>query len=66
MLLRLWNATFNIYSSSLVYCMRVAASQAVCMYVCIVTYIARVWINANPARDQLNRENEYFPVRVRA
>ena len=22
--------------------------------------------NANPARGQLNRENEYFPVRVRA
>ena len=32
----------------------------VCMYVCMVTYIARVWINrgkvANPARGQLSRE----------
>ena len=33
-----------------------------CMYVCVVTQIARVWINrvtykvANPARGQLNRE----------
>ena len=32
----------------------------------MVTRIARVWINpvskvANPARGQLNRENEYFP-----
>ena len=30
------------------------------MYVCMVTYIARVWINrgkvANPARGQLSRE----------
>ena len=41
-----------------------------CMYVCMVTHIARVWINrvkvANPAHCQLNRKNEYFPVRVRA
>ena len=36
----------------------------------MVTHTARVWINrgkvANPARGRLNRENEYFPVRVRA
>ena len=36
------------------------------MYVHIVTHTARVRINtgkvANPARRQLNRENEYFPV----
>ena len=44
----------------------------VCMYVLIViTYTAaRVRINggkvANPARGQLNKKNEYFPVRVRA
>ena len=36
--------------------------------VCMATHIARVRINrvrvANPARGQLNRENEYFRVRV--
>ena len=37
----------------------------------MVTHITRVWINrvskvASPARGQLNRETEYFPVRVRA
>ena len=38
----------------------------------MATHMARVWINRvvskvpNPARGQLNRENEYFPVRVRA
>ena len=35
---------------------------------CMVTHIARLWINpgkvANPARRQLNRKNEYFPVCV--
>ena len=34
------------------------------MYVCMVTHIARVWINpgkvANPARGHLNRKHEYF------
>ena len=41
-----------------------------CMYVCmVITYrkgkdqTSKV---ANPARRQLNRKNEYFPVRVRA
>ena len=35
------------------------------MHVCMVTYIARVWINrvANPARGQVKRGNEYFLVR---
>ena len=38
---------------------------------CMVTHIiAKVWINriwfANPARGQLNKENEYSSVRVRA
>ena len=37
--------------------------------VCVVTLIARVLINrvrfANPARGQLNKENEHFLVRVR-
>ena len=41
----------------------------VCMYVCMATHIAINSMNqpdkvANPARGQLNRENEYFPVRV--
>ena len=40
------------------------------LYVCMVTHIARVWIKpgkvANPARGQLNRENNHFPVRVHA
>ena len=39
------------------------------IHVCLVTHIARVWINRVRlpilhARGQLNRENEYFPVRV--
>ena len=38
--------------------------------VCMVTHIAIVKDQpgrvANPARGQLNRENEYFPVPVRA
>ena len=42
----------------------------VCMYVCmVITYSKRKdqpGKVANPARGQLNRENEYFPVRVRA
>ena len=42
----------------------------VCMYVCMVITYSRVWINrvkvANPARGQLNRENENSPVPVRA
>ena len=44
----------------------------VCVFVCVcmVTHIAELWINrygkvANPARGQLNRKNEYFPVRIR-
>ena len=44
------------------------ASEA-CMYVCMVTHIAEYGSpgkGANPVRGQLNRENEYFPVRVRA
>ena len=41
------------------------------LYVCMVITYSRVWINrvgkvANPARGQLNRENEYIPVPVRA
>ena len=46
--------------------------QLVCMYVCMcmVTPIARVWINRVMLPilhvGQLNRENEYFLVRVRA
>ena len=44
----------------------------ICVYVCMYlwsSHIARVWINrvrfvANPARDQLNRENKYSPVPV--
>ena len=38
-------------------------------YVCMVTYSKSMDQQgkvANPARGQLNRENEYFPVRVRA
>ena len=42
----------------------------VCMYVCMVITYSRLWINrgkvANPARGQLNTENEYSPVPVRA
>ena len=42
----------------------------VCMYVCmVITYnksMDQPGKVANPARGQLNRENEYFPVRVRA
>ena len=41
-----------------------------CMYVCmVITYSKRKdqpGKVANPARGQLNRENEFFPVRVRA
>ena len=45
------------------------AAVYICMYV--VTHIARTSMDqprkvANPARGQLNRENDYFPVRVRA
>ena len=46
----------------------------VCIYVCMYiwsSHIARVSMDqpskvANPARGQLNRENEYSPVPVRA
>ena len=41
----------------------------VCMYVCmVITYIAKDQPGkvANPARGQLNRENGFFPVPVRA
>ena len=44
----------------------------VCMYVCMIITYSRAWINrvrfkvANPARGQLNRENEYSSVPVRA
>ena len=48
-----------------------ALDICVCMYLCMVITYSRVWINraikvANPARGQRNRENEYFPVPVRA
>ena len=38
---------------------------------CMVTHVARVWINrvrlpVLHVRAQLNKKNEYFPVRVRA
>ena len=40
------------------------------MYVCMVTHISKNMDQpgkvASPARGQLNRKNEYFPVRVRA
>ena len=42
----------------------------VCMYVCmVITYsksMGQPGKVASPARGQLNRKNEYFPVRVRA
>ena len=39
----------------------------VCMYEFMVTHIARIRINrVRFARGQLNRENEYSPVPVRA
>ena len=42
----------------------------ICMCVCMVITYSRGMdqpgMAANPARGQLNRENEYFPVRVRA
>ena len=43
----------------------------VCMYVCIViTYYSKIKDQpgkaANPARGQLNRENDFFPVPIRA
>ena len=34
----------------------------VCMYVCMVITYSRVGKVANPARGQLNRENEYSPI----
>ena len=45
-----------------------------CMYVCMYVYIFIIYGTsegqpgkvANPARGQLNRENEYSPVPVRA
>ena len=42
--------------------------RAVMYGMCMVTHLARMDQSgkvANPARDQLNRENEYSPVRVR-
>ena len=40
------------------------------MYVCMVTHYSKSMDQpgkvASPARGQLNRKNEYFPVRVRA
>ena len=40
------------------------------MYVCMFTHIVKGMDQPgkvdNPARGQLNRENEYFPVRFRA
>ena len=46
----------------------------ICMYVCMCVCMVIAYSKckdqpgkvANPARGQLNRENEYFPVRVRA
>ena len=40
----------------------------VCMYVCMIIKYnnSGVGIIVNPARGQLNRENECFPVSVRA
>ena len=43
----------------------------VCMYVCMYCHHIHQSMDqpgkvANPARDQLNRENEHFPVLVRA
>ena len=41
--------------------------EGLTMYICIViTQYGSTGKVANPARGQLNRENEYFPPRVRA
>ena len=53
-------------------CMYVCMYAYVCMFVC--TYYVCMYEDtmdqpgkvASPARGQLNRKNEYFPVRVRA
>ena len=56
-----------LYGALFVWCMYVCTY---CMYVCmVITYVVQQSIDqpvANPARGQLNKENEYFPVSVRA
>ena len=51
-------------------CMYVYPPKGGCMYVCnmvIITYYSKSKDKvANPAGGQLNGENEYFPVPVRA
>ena len=47
------------------------ALQCICMYVCMYGHTYSKSMDqpgkvASPARGQLNRKNEYFPVRVRA
>ena len=47
------------------------SSHTVCMYVCMYSHYIKQSMDqpgkiANPARGQLNRENEYSPVPVRA
>ena len=49
---------------------RIALDRRIQEYVCMVITYSKSMDQpgkfANPARGQLNRENEYFPVRVRA
>ena len=58
--------TFVLYISSI----RIVLDRRIQQYVCMaITYsksMGQPGKVANPARGQLNRENEYFPVRVRA
>ena len=51
-------------------CCCLISHNIVSMYVCMVITYSKSMDQpgkvANPARGQMNRENEYFPVRVRA
>ena len=57
----------TFFGSLLLFLLRFLALVPVCM---VITYYSKSMDQpgkvANPAHGQLNRENEYFPVRVRA
>ena len=59
----------SMLHGNLLFC--VSVETTVCMYVCMVITYSKSKDQpgkkvANPARGQLNKENEYFPVPVRA
>ena len=47
-------------------CRPVIICMYVCMYVCMVITYSRLWVNTNPARCELDKKHDFFPVPDRA